>query len=396
MRFVLVTLMFFHLCLMADEKTQTSKNLKENERVTKQLNKKLEDLAVDILNNEKNLQKLGNEIDELSKQSKELERDANIQNKQLKTLNAQNQDLLRDRNAMQGKLVELIAKNYALDLPIPQGYIEGEQSFVTFEVLHSLDNVLKDEFYRISKDYEDISKLISAKEGQISKINSNLKSYNQRLAKLEELKKEQEKEISRQKTDKQIYSKKLSDLQKQQDELRKTLAELAIVDKKEQTQTSVENNKDIKNAPNSSVRQLGSSYLNSKVKRYTGKKTIAPLDNFSVKQKFGNFTDPIYNIKIFNENVILRSKTQNATVKSVLNGKIVFAKETNLLQKVIIVEHSNGLHTIYAHLDKIAPTAKVGKNVKKGEVLGRVKNDLTFEVTQEKFHINPLELISLK
>ena len=93
--------------------------------------------------------------------------------------------------------------------------------------------------------------------------------------------------------------------------------------------------------------------------------------------------------------MILRSKNSDARVKSVLDGKIVFAKQTNLLQKVVIVEHSNGLHTIYAHLDKIAPTVKLGKNVKKGEVLGRVKNDLTFEVTQEKFHINPLELISL-
>jgi len=143
------------------------------------------------------------------------------------------------------------------------------------------------------------------------------------------------------------------------------------------------------------VRQLGSSYQGSNIKRYTGKKTIAPLDNFSVKQEFGNYTDPIYQIKLFNENVILHSKNSDAVVKSVLNGKIVFAKETNLLQRVVIVEHSNGLHTIYAHLDKIAPTVKVGKNVKKGEILGRVKNDLTFEVTQEKFHINPLELISL-
>ena len=82
-------------------------------------------------------------------------------------------------------------------------------------------------------------------------------------------------------------------------------------------------------------------------------------------------------------------------MKSVLDGRVVFAKNTIMLQKVVIVEHDNGIHTIYAHLDKIAPNIKVGKKVKKGAVVGRIKDDLTFEVTQKNFHINPLELISL-
>lgn len=44
-----------------------------------------------------------------------------------------------------------------------------------------------------------------------------------------------------------------------------------------------------------------------------------------------------------------------------LDGKIVFAKDTSMLARVVIVEHDNGIHTIYAHLDKIAPNIKVGK-----------------------------------
>jgi len=52
------------------------------------------------------------------------------------------------------------------------------------------------------------------------------------------------------------------------------------------------------------------------------------------------------------------------------------------------------IHTIYAHLSKIAPTIQVGQKIKKGYVIGRVDNDLTFEVTQKNFHIDPLELIA--
>ncbi|KGI56379.1 murein hydrolase activator EnvC family protein [Campylobacter sp. MIT 97-5078] len=372
----------------ADELSQKTKDLKENERISKQLGKKLDDLAKDILANEKNLNNLAGQIQKLSQETLKLEENAKLQNKELKTLNSQNQDLLKDKNAMENKLVSLIAENFAFDLPIPSGYIESEESFIAFELLNSLDEVFKEEFYRLSKDYELISKQISAKQDQIDKINTNLKKYNDDLSKLEKLKLEQIDEIKRQKTDKDIYTKKLNDVQKQQVELRDTLAQLKIVSEKQEKPST-------QNTSNQAVRQLGSSYQNAAVKKYKGQKTIAPLDSFIIKQKFGNFTDPIYNIKIFNENVILRSKTADARVKSVFGGKVVFAKETNLLQRVVIIEHNNGLHTIYAHLDKISPTLKVGKNVKKGEVLGRVKNDLTFEVTQEKFHINPLELISL-
>ena len=78
---------------------------------------------------------------------------------------------------------------------------------------------------------------------------------------------------------------------------------------------------------------MGGGYQTSSVKRYSGARTIAPLDSYSVKQKFGNYVDPIYNIKIFNESVILRSSTPDAKVKSVLNGKVVFAKATPMLEK---------------------------------------------------------------
>uniref|UniRef100_UPI00263A1100 murein hydrolase activator EnvC family protein n=1 Tax=uncultured Campylobacter sp. TaxID=218934 RepID=UPI00263A1100 len=106
--------------------------------------------------------------------------------------------------------------------------------------------------------------------------------------------------------------------------------------------------------------------------------------------------DPIYNIKIFNESVVLSANSADAKVKSVFNGKVVFAKETAMLDKVVIIENPNGIHTIYAHLSQIAPTVKVGAKVQKGYVIGRVQRDLTFEVTQKNYHIDPLELISPK
>ncbi len=196
---------------------------------------------------------------------------------------------------------------------------------------------------------------------------------------------------------KQGYKKQLDDIEKERDEIRATLENLKIIKVQEDNKLLAEKNAKRDKSPanvGDGVKQIGSSYQNSTIKKYVGERTIAPLDNYSVKRKFGDYVDPIYKIKIFNESVVLASSTPDATVKSVLAGKVIFAKDTASLQKVVIVENSDEIHTIYAHLSKIAPTIAVGQKIKKGYVIGRVDNDLTFEVTQKNYHIDPLELIS--
>ncbi|EGK8037601.1 peptidoglycan DD-metalloendopeptidase family protein [Campylobacter lari] len=382
--------LFSFSVLFANEIAQKQKDIKENERIVKQLSKKLEDLASEILDNEKNLKKIASEISTLTSKTSKLEGSVKTQIKALEQLNAQNKDLLQNKNKIEGKIIDLIAKDFAYDLAIPKNYIESEDSIIALELVGVLDKIFKEEFYQISKDYEDVSKKIEEKQRQITTINNNLKVYKDQIDELKNLRKKQEQEIAKQKTDKEIYTRKLSNLQAQQQELRKTLNKLKIIKEKEEEKLAQK--KDDKK-PNSNIKQVGSSYQTSSVKRYSGPKTIAPLESYTVKQKFGNYIDPIYNIKIYNENVVLKSDSTNAAVRNVLDGKVVFAKATPTLKQVVIVENKDGIHTIYAHLDKIAPGVKVGRNIKKGYIIGRVESDLTFEVTQKNFHINPLEMI---
>ncbi|EAJ6151006.1 TPA: murein hydrolase activator EnvC family protein [Campylobacter lari subsp. concheus] len=382
--------LFSFSILFANEIAQKQKDIKENERIVKQLSKKLEDLASEILDNEKNLKKIASEISALTSKTSKLESSVKTQIKALEQLNMQNKDLLQNKNKIEGKIIDLIAKDFAYDLAIPKNYIESEDSIIALELVGVLDKIFKEEFYQISKDYEDISKKIEEKQTQITTINSNLKVYKDQIDELKNLRKKQEQEIAKQKTDKEIYTRKLSNLQAQQQELRKTLNKLKIIKEKEEEKLA-QKKEDKK--PNSNIKQVGSSYQTSSVKRYSGPKTIAPLESYTVKQKFGNYIDPIYNIKIYNENVVLKSDSANAAVRNVLDGKVVFAKATPTLKQVVIVENKDGIHTIYAHLDKIAPGVKVGRNIKKGYIIGRVESDLTFEVTQKNFHINPLEMI---
>lgn len=376
------------------EKIQDKKETLESaKKLETQLNKKLEELANDIIKGEQSVKNTASQIDELAKQVGELEDSAKDANSELDKLTSQNGNLIKDQKNMEQRLIKIISEDFAYDLIAPNEYLESEESIIANEVLDKLNLVMRDEFKKIAKNYESTVNLIKSQSDKIETIKFSLREFKQKQAKLKELQNKQTRNLADLKQDKEIYSKKLAKIQDQQDELRKTLEQLQILAKKESQKAPAK-------APNiaskGDIKQIGSSYQTSSVKKYNGEKTIAPLDNFSVKQKFGDYVDPIYNIKIFNESVVLRSNELDAKVKSVLPGTVVFAKDTAILEKVIIIENTNGIHTIYAHLNKIAPTIKVGSKVKKGYVIGRVNQDLTFEVTQKSYHIDPLEMISLR
>ncbi len=70
----LLALLLCATFLMGDEVSEKTKNLKENERIKAQLNKKLEDLASDIKASEKNLKNLSVQIQSASNETAKLEK----------------------------------------------------------------------------------------------------------------------------------------------------------------------------------------------------------------------------------------------------------------------------------------------------------------------------------
>ena len=384
------------------EKIKDSKNsLRSSQAMSEQLSKKLDDLAGDILNGEKKLRGISGDITNLKGQISVLETNASKALIELDDLTKQNKELERTQKELEQNMIRIIAEDLSFDLLMSatEGK-QSEESVISSQILTKLNAITKEDFKRLSQNYEDTIEKIKNKSNKINEINSSIKNYRRKQSDLQNLESTQKNTINGLKRDKEIYSKKLAKLQAQQDELRKTLEQLAIMQKQEDEAARAAREKQEKAAASKGSKKgeksqpMGGGYQTSSVKKYSGTKTIAPLDSYTVKQKFGNYVDPIYNIKIFNESVTLRSITPDAKVKSVLNGKVVFAKATPMLENVVIIENENGIHTIYAHLSQIAPTVKVGSVVQKGYVIGRVRNDLTFEVTQRNYHIDPLEMIS--
>ena len=85
------------------------------------------------------------------------------------------------------------------------------------------------------------------------------------------------------------------------------------------------------------------------------------MKNFTIVKRFGKYYDDVYNVEFFNESVTLAAKEQDSKVVSVLPGKVIYEKKNqSILDNVVIIQHPNGLHTVYSHLDKISPTISTG------------------------------------
>ena len=142
------------------------------------------------------------------------------------------------------------------------------------------------------------------------------------------------------------------------------------------------------------LKRVDSVYQRPETAKYTGKRAGAPLDSYVIEQAFGDYIDPAYKIKIFNNGVVLKPKKNDAQVYNIMDGKVIYAEEMPGLKKVVVVEHANSMHTIYSMLDKIAPTLKKGFVVKRGYVIGRIHDRLNLEIVQNGKHINPVEVMA--
>ncbi len=364
----------------------------KNYKATK-IKDKLEDIAASIDKNKKEIADIELKIKEtndfISKQKDEYTNRL----KELKQLQQNVTFLGQIKSKTQQEIIDIILKELSVDIVSKQDSMDGLDAIIADESINVLSMILHNKFKNIKQKYINTNKKIDAISSKIRKLKKYIDSMQKKKKLLSQMKLKRIKSINYLKYRKIAYDKKLNKIFNEQNAIKQTLRKLNILKLKYKNQKETIAKIKATNINNQKVRKLGNSFQKTKTVRYRGPKTIAPLKSFYVKRKYGEYFDPIYKIKIFNESVILKSKIKNAKVKNVLNGKVIFAKSTPMLDNVVIVENTNGIHTIYAHLSKIAPTIKKGVKIRKGYVIGRVKDELIFEVTQKNAHINPLRLI---
>ena len=401
--FLLLIFIFIYLDAKENINTQiknTNTKISSFSKTYSSINKKMAKNAKailqqkkEILQQKKYLQRLQLELGE-----KELVYKANTS--QLKELKKNQKKLAKVQDKIEEELIFTIAQSVSISIILDEEQRVDSESLIEFEVLQQMLKASKDKanrlnkkYYRNSKDIDLLNINASSLEVAISNIDTKKKS-------LKTTQKKNKKALKKLEIAKLSYKKELKKVLKKQDTLKKTLAKLNIIKidevkraKEEKARRKAFKSRKIASAKNlPKVKQHGSSYQVVKTKKYRGSKTIAPLDSYTITKKYGTYTDPIYGIKIFNESISLRPKKANAKVKTVFNGKVIYADKTAVLDNIVIVEHKNGLHTIYANLSQISPNIKKGKKIKKGYTIGRISDELIFEVTQKSYHVNPIRL----
>lgn len=381
-----------------DERIQkTSEQLNEAKQTYSSLNAKLEVTANKIMQQR---QIVGRQQEHLNVLLNELHSKEHIyqSNKMsLQQLEAQQNELMKKQNEIEQRLVFAIARNTSISLLINDDRAKEADAIITEEALKLHLKQINQEIKELNTIFGANAERIAALSSQTTLLKQSISVIDKQKQKVLATKQQNEKAIALLEKEKNDYKRSLDRIVNQQRSLQKTLASLNIIKmealKPKKAPPPLVAPKPGQKPVPEDVKQVVASYQPSKTAAYSGEKTIPPLDGYVVTKRFGPYTDPIYGIKIHNDSVSLRPTQPDAMVKTVFNGKIILAKPTAMLENVIIIEHDNGLHTIYAHLDKIAPTVEVGKRVKQGSIIGRVGRELMFQVTQRNAHINPLEVI---
>jgi septal ring factor EnvC (AmiA/AmiB activator) len=413
----------FTICLFgASQLPQTAQGIEKDIKKTKdvisqkgsevkKLSSSIDDWANDIINEQKNLKSLDGQIASLEVDVTRLSGEFQQKMKQIEEYEAQKNRLVNEKTEIEKKLVEIMSKDLAASVVITENTPNDQDDIIKSQLSRNLSKVVGDHVKKLKAEYVQRGQMIKELEVKVRAIKMSVLALEQKKNQLARTKDDKIKLIAKIQKQVEAYKQRLQAIAKEQQQARETLERLNILKRqklveaqKKPTPTASGQTKplakgdvpDIKISEadlNGDIRMLGSSYQPAKAVHYGGKKVPAPIDDFRIVKHFGPYIDPIYKIRIHNDSVQMRANGQDVIVKNILDGKVVFAKEVASLGNVVIVQHEGNLHSIYAHLTKIAPTIAAGKKIPQGFAVGRINKELTFEVTKEDVPINPLEVV---
>ena len=415
MRFFLLIIFIFTSIAFAnasiDKKiSHTSKKLKKFDKTYSKVHKNLAGTAKQIIREERNILKQEKKLQELQLELSLKEEKYQENSQELSSLSKSQTSLQKTQIKLRQDLAFMLAKNVSLSLILDDEKAKSDEALITEEVFESLKQITRKNISVLQGNFSSNSQKIESIKVKVSRLKKAIDDIDKKRKEVLTITKNKKHKLNKLKKQKNAYRTSVKKLLKQQHSLKNELSKLNIIkedekakrlaQQKEKKRLALLNKqKSTRAKPDNNLPKVKSrtdAYSSVKTKKYRGKKTISPLDSFTIVKRFGPYEDPIYHIKIFNESISLKPKATNAKVKNVLNGKVILTKKTSLLNNIVIIEHDNGMHTIYAHLDKVAPTIKKGKRLKRGSIIGRVNDELMFEVTQKNFHINPLQLIAVR
>lgn len=132
--------------------------------------------------------------------------------------------------------------------------------------------------------------------------------------------------------------------------------------------------------------------INLNIKNFKG--LLSPPVDEKIKKKFGEEIHPVFEIKIPHNGITYSAKT-GTEIQSIFNGKVIYNKRFKGYGNLVIIDHSSGIVSFYAHLLK--PLVKLGDQIQRGQKIGLSGESgslegeiLFFEILEDGKPVDPM------
>lgn len=154
-------------------------------------------------------------------------------------------------------------------------------------------------------------------------------------------------------------------------------------------QTSSEQTKEVVSVMSNSAVDTNENSVNS---------MCLPVQNGTITSDFGNRTNPITKKGEAHKGLDI-SAPHGSNIFAAAEGTVELAQNSSSYGNYVIINHTGGLKTLYAHCSKLLVSE--GQNIKKGQVIALVgstgqstRSHLHFEVISNGQYLNPAWLIN--
>lgn len=375
----------------------------------------LEDINRNIRNEESELKKLKKEKQSVSKQISVVSSKINNYRKLIWELNKERQKVEKNIQTIRANITQ-VTKD-----------INSSKKNIAKSNMYVIDNMGYSEIKIITttNKVEDTVKLLEIMGKSSSNLKKQVDKLNQDIAKLKQLKVEEEARVYELETLENSRKSAINELNtenaryksmltmiKHDEAGRKEYIELLKYQRKElddqiRLQAEKANNarpiaerqsSNTNNATPSRIRTFGvdkpittTMSDNSAFGKQAGKLPM-PLSG-KIIEEYGEHLVADAGVKIMHKGIKI-APSSTADVKAVADGRIVFADNVKNFNNLVIIDHGSAYYTVYGNLDILS--VKSGNKISKGSVLGQVLTDtgietphLYFELRKKEQALNP-------
>lgn len=341
--------------------------IKKNEEKLNLMKKRESSVLGEMDAIQKSLSKLEREL--RAEKSKLQETTAQIEKAQLELSQTQ-VNMKRHRNRLKRKLKGMYRQGNAEDLIMLFGAADMSSFLRRWHYLEILAKSDKESLDNYRAELKKIQNEEEKLKGLYAKLSKEQEATLEAQRRLAEKKSEKQEILNSVRTEKATYAKLVEELKQASREL------FSIIRRSEER-----------------------DHYEGRGFRWLKGKLLWPV-NGAIALQYGKQLDPQFKTPIFRNGIYLRT-SPDAVARAVFEGKVVYANWFKGYGQLVIINHGDGYHTLYANLDEIF--LKVGDIIEKRTEIGRVGESvllnapsLYFEVRYKGKPLDPMQWLGRK